>query len=142
MTASEPASTEPASEPSTEPASTEDASPTEAPSAAQNVREGGPSDLRPGPQPRPELHSGTAQSGTAQSQQGGTIMHKKLTVEGMTCANCVRHVTRALEGLPGATGVSVDLDSKTAVLDVPETVTDEAIRTAVADEGYQVVAIA
>ena len=69
-------------------------------------------------------------------------MHKKLTVEGMTCANCVRHVTRALEGLPGATGVSVDLDSKTAVLDVPETVTDEAIRTAVADEGYQVVAIA
>lgn len=69
-------------------------------------------------------------------------MKKTLGIEGMTCGNCVRHVTRALEGLPGASDVSVSLEGKSAQVTVPEDVTDEQITAAVADAGYEVVSIA
>lgn len=73
---------------------------------------------------------------------GGTMITKTIGVEGMTCNNCVRHVTRALESLPGAADVTVSLDDKTAVVSVPETVTDEQITAAIVDEGYEVVSVA
>ncbi|WP_274608167.1 heavy metal translocating P-type ATPase [Bifidobacterium phasiani] len=76
------------------------------------------------------------------TNQGGTMIKKTIGVEGMTCNNCVKHVTRALENLPGATDVSVSLDDKRAVVTVPETVTDEQITTAIADEGYEDVSVA
>ena len=69
-------------------------------------------------------------------------MKKTLGIEGMTCGNCVRHVTRALECLPGASDVSVSLEDKSAQVTVPEDVTDEQITAAVADAGYEVVSIA
>ena len=69
-------------------------------------------------------------------------MRKTLGIEGMTCGNCVKHVTRALEGLPGAIDVSVSLEDKSAVVSVPEGVTDEQITAAVVDAGYEVVSIA
>lgn len=40
-----------------------------------------------------------------------------LTVEGMSCGSCVRHVTRALEGMAGVTDVQVNLEAKAAVLE-------------------------
>ena len=52
-------------------------------------------------------------------------MKKTLGIEGMTCGNCVRHVTRALEGLPGASDVSVSLEDKSAQVTVPEDMTDD-----------------
>ena len=76
------------------------------------------------------------------NQQGGTTMKKTLGIEGMTCGNCVRHVTRALEGLPGASDVSVSLEDKSAQVTVPEDMTDDQITAAVADAGYEVVSIA
>ena len=76
------------------------------------------------------------------NQQGGTTMKKTLGIEGMTCGNCVRHVTRALEGLPGASDVSVSLEDKSAQVTVPENMTDDQITAAVADAGYEVVSIA
>ena len=54
------------------------------------------------------------------------------------CQNCVNHVTKALNGLPGVTA-QVDLASKTAT--VTGEVSDEAIRAAVAEAGYQVTSI-
>ena len=65
-------------------------------------------------------------------------MEKKVIVEGMMCQNCVKHVSKALNGLPGVTAV-VDLDSKTAT--VTGDVSDEAIRAAVAEAGYEVSSI-
>ena len=65
-------------------------------------------------------------------------MVKKVIVEGMMCQNCVKHVSKALNGLPGVTAV-VDLDSKTAT--VTGDVSDEAIRAAVAEAGYEVSSI-
>ncbi len=66
-------------------------------------------------------------------------MEKKVVIEGMMCQNCVKHVSKALNGLPGVTA-QVDLDSKTAT--VTGDVADDAIRAAVEDAGYQVVSIA
>ncbi|HJH62458.1 MAG TPA: heavy metal translocating P-type ATPase [Firmicutes bacterium] len=67
-----------------------------------------------------------------------STMEKKVIVEGMMCQNCVNHVTKALNGLPGVTA-QVDLASKTAT--VTGEVSDEAIRAAVAEAGYQVTSI-
>ncbi len=68
-------------------------------------------------------------------------MKKELTVEGMMCQHCVMHVTRALEAVPGAAGVQVTLEDKKAVVTVPDTVTDEALKAAVTDAGYEVTEI-
>lgn len=62
-------------------------------------------------------------------------MTKTVTIEGMMCQNCVRHATNALNALPGVTAV-VDLESKTAT--ITGEASDEAIKTAIADAGYEV----
>ncbi len=81
-----------------------------------------------------------AQQAAAEENQskGGTSMKKELSIEGMMCQNCVKHVTKALEGIPGAAEVQVSLEEKKAALTVPETVTDEQLKAAVEEEGYEV----
>ena len=78
---------------------------------------------------------------TSTEPTGGKTMKKVLTVEGMMCQNCVKHVTRALQGIPGATDVSVSLEEKKAEVTVPDTVTDEDLKAAVVDAGYEVTGI-
>ena len=70
------------------------------------------------------------------AQQEETAMKKTLTIEGMMCAHCVAHVEKALTALDGVDSVTVDLAGKTAV--VTGDVSDEALKKAVADAGYQV----
>jgi copper chaperone CopZ len=67
-------------------------------------------------------------------------MTKTLDVEGMTCKHCVMHVTQALKGLAGVTTVQVDLATKKAVVEGTN-LDDSAMKAAVADAGYEVVAI-
>ena len=43
-------------------------------------------------------------------------MKKKILIEGMSCKNCVAHVTEALEELNDATGIEVNLEGKYAVV--------------------------
>ncbi|MBJ7329058.1 MAG: heavy-metal-associated domain-containing protein [Solirubrobacteraceae bacterium] len=58
------------------------------------------------------------------------------TVTGMTCAHCVLSVREELEEIPGVTAVDVDLESgRTEVSG--ETFTDDAVRAAVHDAGYE-----
>lgn len=68
-------------------------------------------------------------------------MKKKILVEGMSCGHCVNHVKEALVELKGVTNADVDLTSKTAVIETSEEVTDEAIKFAIDDAGYEVVGI-
>ena len=70
------------------------------------------------------------------AQQEETAMKKTLTIEGMMCAHCAAHVEKALTALDGVDSVTVDLAGKTAV--VTGDVSDEALKKAVADAGYQV----
>ena len=71
-------------------------------------------------------------------------MKKTLGIEGMTCGNCVKHVTEELTGLTGVSSVEVDLNAGGIS---PVTVTstdplDEAtLREAVDEAGYEVTAI-
>ena len=66
-------------------------------------------------------------------------MSKVVTIEGMTCHNCVRHVKEAIEELEGVTGVEVDLASKRATVDGEAS--DEAIKAAVDEAGYSVTGV-
>lgn len=68
-------------------------------------------------------------------------MKKELLIEGMMCQNCVKHVTRALEGIPGASDVNVSLEDKKATVNVPDSVTDDNLKAAVTDAGYEVTEI-
>ena len=72
---------------------------------------------------------------------GGSVMKKILTVDGMMCQNCVKHVTHALEGIPGVTGISVSLEEKKATASVPDTVSNNALKAAVQEAGYEVTGI-
>ena len=65
-----------------------------------------------------------------------TVQHI-LTVEGMMCKNCVAHVQKALEGVKGVTGVTVDLESKTATVDALSSVSVDALIAAVTAAGYE-----
>jgi len=65
-------------------------------------------------------------------------MEKKVIIEGMMCMHCRAHAEKALNDIPGVTA-TVDLDSKTAT--VTGDVSDETIRAAIAEAGYQVTSI-
>ncbi|SFT94798.1 copper ion binding protein [Geodermatophilus amargosae] len=60
------------------------------------------------------------------------------TVSGMTCQHCVSAVTEEVSGLPGVTGVQVDLagGGLTVTSDAP--LDDDAVRAAVEEAGYEV----
>jgi copper chaperone CopZ len=62
-------------------------------------------------------------------------MKMKLIVEGMTCQNCVRHIREALESIPGAADVSVNLQSGEVEFNGVEV---QAAVEAILEQGYQV----
>lgn len=68
-------------------------------------------------------------------------MKKTISIEGMSCGNCVHHVKEALSELQGITSVDVNLDTKSAVLEASSEITDEDIKAAVDEVGYDVVGI-
>lgn len=67
-------------------------------------------------------------------------MKRKILIEGMSCAHCVNHVTEALKEI-GAKNVEVNLERKLATAEISENITDEAIKLAIEDAGYDVVGI-
>ena len=75
---------------------------------------------------------------TPQTEKGVSIMEKKIMIEGMMCQHCVAHVTKAITCLPGESA-TVDLEGKCATVSGPAT--DEELKKAVEDAGYQVVSI-
>lgn len=73
--------------------------------------------------------------------KGGKHMEKQIYIDGMMCQHCAAHVQSALEALPGAESVKVELDNKRALLTVSAPVAEEAIRAAVQNAGYTVTKI-
>jgi copper chaperone len=64
-----------------------------------------------------------------------------LTVSGMSCMGCVNSVKNLVGTLPGVGEVQVDLASgRVSVTHDPAQTSPEAIRAAIDDGGYQVVA--
>lgn len=66
-------------------------------------------------------------------------MKKTILIEGMSCEHCVKHVKEALEEV-GALNIKVSLEKKMAEAEFNE-VSDERIREAIEDAGYDVVKI-
>lgn len=66
-------------------------------------------------------------------------MTKTIKIEGMTCMHCVGAVKKSLTAVEGVRNVNVDLDNKTATIEAENIVTDDMLRAAVEDAGYQVV---
>ena len=92
--------------------------------------------FKPGMQPDLEVRPGGAPAVEMKGEQ--KTMEKRVVIEGMMCQHCRAHVDKALNAIPGASA-TVDLDSKTAV--VTGDVSNDAIRAAVEEAGYQVVSI-
>jgi copper chaperone len=68
-------------------------------------------------------------------------MKKQINIEGMSCGHCVSHVEEALKEVAGVNGVYVDLQGKNAVVEISDIVTDEQLKAAVEEVGYDVTSI-
>ncbi len=63
-------------------------------------------------------------------------MTTQLNIGGMTCQNCVMHVTKALQAVPGVIASEVDLQQQSAKIE-HDGVDVQALIAAVEEEGYQ-----
>jgi Cu+-exporting ATPase len=74
-------------------------------------------------------------------REGQTMDHfeRELTVEGMMCKHCARHVTEALQKL--GLEADVDLEAGKVKVRAEKQVTEEQIRQAIEEAGYRLVAI-
>jgi len=64
-------------------------------------------------------------------------MSQTINVAGMTCQNCVRHVSDALSAVPDVRSVKVDLGSGTAELESDRPIPASELRAALDEAGYQ-----
>ena len=65
-------------------------------------------------------------------------MEKTLKIEGMMCGHCEMHTKKALEAIDGVTEASVSHKTGIAVVTLNKDVTDDNLKQAVADQGYEV----
>ena len=65
-------------------------------------------------------------------------MEKTLKIEGMMCGHCEMHVKKALEALDGVKKTEVSHKTGTAVVTLAKEISDDFLKKAVADQGYQV----
>ena len=72
-------------------------------------------------------------------ENGGNEMNKKLRVEGMSCGHCKAAVEKALKAVDGVENAVVDLENKSAEVSLSKEVSDEVLKKAVTDAGYEVV---
>ncbi len=65
-------------------------------------------------------------------------MTKTLIIEGMMCGHCEMHVKKALEALDGVKKAEVSHTAGTAVVTLEKEISDDVLKQAVAEQGYQV----
>lgn len=89
-------------------------------------------------------HDVNFDNGGAESAGGKDDMNmtKVLNVEGMMCAHCQAHVTKALAALDGVSSVDVSLENKQATVVLSKPVDDKVLTDAVTEAGYTVTGIA
>ena len=68
-------------------------------------------------------------------------MTRTLTIDGMSCQHCVMRVKNALEELEGVQSAHVDLEKKTADVEMKQDVDESALFRAVQEAGYTAVSI-
>lgn len=68
-------------------------------------------------------------------------MKKTLKIEGMMCGHCEMHTKNALEALEGVAKAEVSHKTGTAVVTLEKEISDDVLKKAVAEQGYQVTEI-
>lgn len=68
-------------------------------------------------------------------------VEKTIMIDGMSCGHCSGRVEKALKELPGVSAATVSHEDGTARVTVDSTLSDDALRNAVTDAGYQVTGI-
>lgn len=64
-------------------------------------------------------------------------MRQHFPIQGMTCANCVRHVEKALKNIPGVSQLEVNLEKQEALIEYDSTsVSYEVMASTLKDAGY------
>lgn len=79
---------------------------------------------------------------TYKERKEESSMEKKLTIEGMMCAHCQKHVHDALAKMDGVTEVSVDLEGGMADVKMSRDIAKDAFAAVIEDAGYTLVSIA
>ena len=81
----------------------------------------------------------TAMTGDRRASEGTTLVvtTQTIRVQGMTCANCVRHVTTALLAVPGVVRADVDLARAEATLEVETPIADATLAPVLDEAGYR-----
>ena len=69
------------------------------------------------------------------------MMKKTLKIDGMMCSHCEMHTKKALEALDGVAKAEVSHENGTAVVTLEKEVSDDTLKQAVTDQGYQVINI-
>lgn len=82
------------------------------------------------------------------ADQGRTLPENKeetnmitMKIEGMMCAHCQAAVTKALNAVEGVTKTDVSLEDKAAYVEAGGDVSEDALKKAVVDAGYEVTEI-
>ncbi|WP_281539728.1 heavy metal translocating P-type ATPase [Selenomonas noxia] len=79
----------------------------------------------------------TAAEISAVHRKEETAMQKTINVKGMTCPNCVKHVTKALSGMEGVSDVSVSLEAGTATFTASRDIPAADLAAVLDDAGYE-----
>ena len=77
---------------------------------------------------------------TPTQQKEEPMMKKTISIEGMSCVHCVSHVEKALNAIDGV-HANVSLENKNAVVDLTKDVSDDTLKNAVKEAGYEVTGI-
>lgn len=80
-------------------------------------------------------------SGAASEKESEMMMKKVLVVDGMMCAHCQGRVESVLSAIKGVKSAAVNLEAKTATVELSEAVGDDVLSAAVSDAGYPVLSI-
>ena len=91
---------------------------------------------------RPGDAAASPQDSSVEQIENKIVMKKTLKIEGMMCANCERHVVKALEALPGVVSANASHADGSASVELSAEVSDSDLRKAVEEEaGYKLLEI-
>lgn len=68
----------------------------------------------------------------------GNKITKRISIEGMSCGHCAKRVEDALKQINGIKAVKVNLEGKNAEVTLKADVSNDILKSAVEDIGYEV----
>lgn len=68
-------------------------------------------------------------------------MKKVMVIEGMMCAHCAAHVKKALEAVANVADAEIDLEAKTATINMTGEISNDILISAVKEAGYTPVSV-